>query len=1441
MATDQDIRVRLSLLADDYNRGIKQADDATTRLESSLRRLQQTSGGTSGATDRLAATANRVKFGLDTAGKAASRTADEVRKTGKAADDASHRFERLEKAFGRLKGGLVGLGLGMAVQQIARFTMAAAQAASNMQGLEIQIAAVVAANGKIADSNGRVLQGIEKINAARQISSDVFAKLQADAMNTTATTEELIDLYATALPSALGAGLDLDQTRKVVVSMSNAMKVLRIDSQQAKSEMRALFSGEINQDSDLAKQLGIRKEDIALAKQKGQLEQFLLDKMKEYNAAAAIQAGTLEGLSSSIQDMGEKWMRIVGQRPMEVLTEGARFLLRELMGTEGATTSLHRVMAVWAADTSQGLSQLVSGVVWLGKQLIWVMGLINRADYHLQSWAVNVREKVVGGMLKTMEQSAKLGGLLPWNRQASQEAVKQLQAEQSALAKSVAAARQALNEREFGDPNKLMQRVGAPSRPMIGPGASGFRYTPNPVRPDAKEAEKQRREAERAAKKAEQEAEKRQRELEQQQDERVRAIQDQMQYRLRINDAYEGGLAGRIKIMEQYLAVLKKLPRAEEEALDLSRDLEVARIEQKVAGLKREREERERAAEAQKAAEAEQREYVMALAESERDAKLKLIDQELEDTTHANDRKREEFKRLYEEQKIGAADYYAQVGRLRNEDLAAEANASLRRIAEERKVLMARREQLTNPLEGPIKWADVAKVDADLSGLQAEQERVIAKYRQGVKEANEANAREYGEEMRKQTREGLEGAVDAVFSGDPLSAIANTFLSSAKKGIIDALADSDVGKGIASLLSGKVFGGGLVGGLAGLLLGGFASLVGSSFSDLRRIGEENKRIAADMAQTRAELSEDPLDDIRLKYQRQRDEIAERRSGALKIFGLTVPGTWRQGALTPDEEATLAAAEAKEIAEARRKEVAERMEALEAEIALGRKGHEEEIKHLEDILRTEQLTYNERLQHELKLQDVKRRGRDEERRWALEQQMAATQGRLADIDAKLGLGYISPEEMEQLRSQKRQLQAEEMAAREAAIAKLEEEMRIVDESSDRYKELWRERQDLLDENADTRRSWMVEGAERFQEAWQKAMDAAARAVEDMTQRAEKALNSLEQAGQDSIFQSKNYRDYAAARGWTSEFQNQIQSYMDEIELVRRLRAEFQKQDHEANRMLGSVNEYLNDLFYTGGRKVPYTTDFDWLAKEMQRNGGFFLRRDGSFAWPSGLANVKANYEASMAIRNQAPDKYREYDRREREAWAALDVMKAKGESLVADLLKDMQLELQQIRAGDDPEAKKAAERARIEAEFAKRRQDLYDQGLIDIYGKEDNTLVDQQLQNQLATKLEELKNAQLTAVDLMYDESRNRPTEANPLPVRVVELPPAFPLPASFYFRQAAQPVLRLEAGAIQINGSGLTDRQLTAAVEQAIVNAGTTLTRTVNRENLIGNAVVRVN
>src|SRR6185436_9988591 len=69
---------------------------------------------------------------------------------------------------------------------------------ATLEQQRIGLASLVAAQDKIVDSQGRTVEGAEKFAAAQQVASGIIRDIQKDALETVATTEQLVDAFQQA-------------------------------------------------------------------------------------------------------------------------------------------------------------------------------------------------------------------------------------------------------------------------------------------------------------------------------------------------------------------------------------------------------------------------------------------------------------------------------------------------------------------------------------------------------------------------------------------------------------------------------------------------------------------------------------------------------------------------------------------------------------------------------------------------------------------------------------------------------------------------------------------------------------------------------------------------------------------------------------------------------------------------------------------------------------------------------------------------------------------------------------------------------------------------------------------------------------------------------------------------------------------------------------------
>ena len=149
-----------------------------------------------------------------------------------------------------------------------------------MESARIGIASLLVAQGKFSDAQGNVLQGTNQIAAAYKMTSDIMKKLEKDNLATAATFGELRTAFQRALGPGLAAGLNVDQIRQFSVAMVQAGAAMGVPMDQMGQEVRSLLSGNITEDSMIARTLGITNSDIKkMQGNASELFKYLMDNL----------------------------------------------------------------------------------------------------------------------------------------------------------------------------------------------------------------------------------------------------------------------------------------------------------------------------------------------------------------------------------------------------------------------------------------------------------------------------------------------------------------------------------------------------------------------------------------------------------------------------------------------------------------------------------------------------------------------------------------------------------------------------------------------------------------------------------------------------------------------------------------------------------------------------------------------------------------------------------------------------------------------------------------------------------------------------------------------------------------------------------------------------------------------------------------------------------
>lgn len=238
-----------------------------------------------------------------------------------------------------------------------------------LEQAELGIAAVL----KQFDSAGK----FKTFDDALRASASAIELLKQKAKESPASFSDLVQAFQGTAGAMASAGIPLQKQVDLVVTMSQTLAGLGIRSDQILQETRALITGNINADAQAAKILQITAADIAQAKQKGQLYEFLAGKVASFGEAARRGAGSLATLRSNFGDALEQG----AAKAMERLNEALKGMYRNLtdLVESPAFKTLLNIVGDKVAVVVDGIAKLANAMQDLGPAAYVFLNLASSA------------------------------------------------------------------------------------------------------------------------------------------------------------------------------------------------------------------------------------------------------------------------------------------------------------------------------------------------------------------------------------------------------------------------------------------------------------------------------------------------------------------------------------------------------------------------------------------------------------------------------------------------------------------------------------------------------------------------------------------------------------------------------------------------------------------------------------------------------------------------------------------------------------------------------------------------------------------------------------------------------------------------------------------------------------------------------------------------------
>ena len=248
----------------------------------------------------------------------------------KKADGASASTDQLGSSIASAAKQILALaGAYKALEGMKGFVQRGIEFNSTIEQSRIGMASLIATMAKLQDEQGRTLEGAEKYAAAQSVAADMMKEIQRLGLETTATTQELVQGVQNVMGSALNAGLKLEQIPKFAVTAAQAMQALGIPLEQMRTELDALLTGKIDSGDDiLVQRLGLTKQNIESWREQGVLFDKLMEKMAAFELAGKDVAQTWRGLTSNFSEA----MDVLAGQSAQGISENLKAAVSELQG-----------------------------------------------------------------------------------------------------------------------------------------------------------------------------------------------------------------------------------------------------------------------------------------------------------------------------------------------------------------------------------------------------------------------------------------------------------------------------------------------------------------------------------------------------------------------------------------------------------------------------------------------------------------------------------------------------------------------------------------------------------------------------------------------------------------------------------------------------------------------------------------------------------------------------------------------------------------------------------------------------------------------------------------------------------------------------------------------------------------------------------------------------
>jgi hypothetical protein len=194
-----------------------------------------------------------------------------------------------------------------------------------LERLVLSSATAIAGTSQVFRDGFEITEPLQKIQALTGEVQKAFDYIREETFKLSGvTSNDVIPLFEVLASKISSVGGGIQDAADLSVKFAAGLSVIGVPLAQARQEINSIISGTIDANSKLAKTLGITNEQVRQWKAQGTVIDEVNSRLQVFLAGNELQAKTLSGIASNIQELAQEFMRLMGAPLVEPLVDGFR-------------------------------------------------------------------------------------------------------------------------------------------------------------------------------------------------------------------------------------------------------------------------------------------------------------------------------------------------------------------------------------------------------------------------------------------------------------------------------------------------------------------------------------------------------------------------------------------------------------------------------------------------------------------------------------------------------------------------------------------------------------------------------------------------------------------------------------------------------------------------------------------------------------------------------------------------------------------------------------------------------------------------------------------------------------------------------------------------------------------------------------------------------------